>query len=121
MKLDESALRAACLKTAENALWKMKPFDAAPITNLADTYFKIAMECVENFPGDHEPNLVVRAVYYLAQIVLPSGENTAWFENSLLTLLELACPNTVFDEDSISFLKDIEEGIAKARLEIISS
>jgi hypothetical protein len=116
MELDELALRAACLKTAENALWNMKPFNAAPITSLADSYFEIAYEYLKTYCKDRDPNIAVRAVYYLAQITVPSGENTTWFENSLLVLLELACPNTLHDEESIEFLKDIEEGIAEVKI-----
>ena len=116
MKLDEFALRTACLKTAENALWNMGPFNATPIRNLAGVFFKIANGYIEYYCEDRDPNIGVRAVNYLAQIAVPSGEDTTWFDNGLLVLLELACPNALHDEESIGFLKDIEEGIAEVKL-----
>jgi hypothetical protein len=116
MNIDEFALHAACLKTAENALWNMRPFNAAPISSLAGAYYKIANNYAEYYCKDRDPNIVVRAVYYLAQIAVPSGEDTTWFDNGLLVLLELACPNTLHDEDSLGFLRDIEAGIAEVKI-----
>lgn len=116
MNLDELALQAACIKTAENALWNMRPFNAAPIRNLAGVFFKIASGYIEYYCEDRDPNIGVRAVYYLAQIAVPAGEDTTWFDNGLLVLLELACPNTLHDEESMGFLKDIEAGIAEVKI-----
>jgi hypothetical protein len=96
----------------------MRPFNVDPVSNLAGSYYKIAKGYGEYYCKNRDPNIVVRAVCYLAQLAVPSGEDTTWFDNGLLILLELACPNALHDEASLRFLKDIQAGITEVKASI---
>jgi hypothetical protein len=122
---DEKALYKACEEVTKHTLW-INPapmdfsdiIDSAQIKNTAQKYFEEAKQSVEfvlELEGD--PNLVTRAVLYLAQIhaIPPMKDNVTWFKEMLMALVELACPNMGHSEMSIKFLCDIEEGIKQSR------
>jgi hypothetical protein len=64
-----------------------------------------------------DPNIIVRIVRYLGRThaIPPMGDRTAWFEDMLQCLLELAVPNGQGFIESELLYQDIEEGIAIAR------
>jgi hypothetical protein len=119
MKLNESALKEACLKVAKNAVWDIKPYDASIITNLTESYYKIACDHHLEFLTDSydDPNVLTRAIEYMASVTVPCGEQTEWFSTYLEALIEVACPN-LFSEEKLAFLNDIESGIAEVRSEV---
>ncbi|MBN2124282.1 MAG: hypothetical protein JW821_08310 [Deltaproteobacteria bacterium] len=116
MEFDRQELQKACFEVARKTLWEMAPVDADRIRehgrNLEDIAARFA-KGFENSPRD--PNMVTRAVWYLARTQAGPGlrEDTRWFEHMLQVLLELAFPNTHLDESSVPFLRDIEEGLSR--------
>lgn len=123
MGLDEQTLRAACYEAARATMWARKPIDVREIEELAETFEKIARSHSEQIAEQgRDPNILVRAVQYLAgtHAVAPMGKDTSWFGDMLEALLELACPTATLDEKTGLFLKDVEEGIARAQSEVES-
>jgi hypothetical protein len=125
MPINQEALRKACRDVADSTLWQTpKPVDISDIIDtdqIAQTtqdYFDEAMrhvEYVDHFGRD--PNLVVRAVRYLAHAhaIPPMKQDLTWFRNMLEAAIELACPNSIHTPESAEFFDDIEEGIRDAR------
>lgn len=118
MKLNKNALRRACLRAADSALWEKGPRPVEPIQQLADQFYQIAVENESFLIGQgRDPNIVTRAVRYLALVhAIPvTGQDTHWFTCMLQVLIELACPNTAGQRANDKFYSDIENGIIVAR------
>jgi hypothetical protein len=67
------------------------------IDALAEKYYRIAHVQLQFITEQNrDPNLLVRAVRYLAHThaLPPMGKDTEWFSDMLGVLIELACPNT---------------------------
>lgn len=120
MELDREALKAACFALAKNTLWKMGPVDVSVIQAHAKKLYEKAL-CIELDEfirrQNRDPNMITRAIIYLnhTHAIPPMGDDTQWFYEMLVALIELACPNMIQSTESIVFLKDIEEGVVIAR------
>jgi hypothetical protein len=124
-EIDLEALKAACREVAENTIWDIRPFDAAKIGEHANTLYQIALREL-NFidPQVDDPNVVVRAIFYLAdtQAIPPYWDRTEWFTHMLHVLISLACPEVtrslnpahILSENSRLLLSDIKKGIERA-------
>ena len=124
MPLDRDALRQACREVVRHTLWQTPSpqniddiVDTDQIVNLAGGYFEEALVHLEYVEEQgRDPNLIVRAVAYLAQghAIPPMREDLSWFRNRLEALIELAVPNSGYTADSIAFFADVREGLAEA-------
>jgi hypothetical protein len=67
--------------------------------------------------AERDPNLIVRAVQYLAltHAIPPMRDDTSWFQDMLAVLIELACPNCGATPELEPFFRDVERGIAVSR------
>lgn len=112
----ENDLFRACVEVAQSILGRNGSPDV--IETVAGRYYSIACEYQDQVRGQREGDEVIaNAVRYLAhtQAIPPMGTDTAWFMNSLGTLLEVAVPNSTLDQDSEPFLDQLQEGIWQAR------
>lgn len=118
MGLNHEALRAACFEAARKSMADMRPTDVEKITRLAETFYKYSLYHVGRLK-DQDRDLVIleRAVVYLAHThaISPMHDSTEWFIFMLRALLELACPETGQNSETIRFLSDLEDGIRSAR------
>jgi hypothetical protein len=124
MKLDREELKSACYGVATNTMWAQRPVDVASIEAVAAEFFKIAADQEEFVRGqDRDPNLIVRAVWYLnhSHAMPPMRDDTQWFYDMLQVLVELACPNTGASPDLEPFFRDVEQGIATSRADYMES
>ncbi len=122
MELQESLLRSACCKLARNRLWQMRLIDAEEVECLAESFYEIAINHIELIGNkNRDPNLLTRAVRFLELIDAnsPTEDDAQWFQQGLSMLVELACPTVRHTDESCEFLKDLENGIVEARLELI--
>jgi hypothetical protein len=120
MDLDQNRLKAACLEIARNTMWERRPVDSAYIVTHAESLYRIAQDHKEFVFGQgRDPNLITRAVRYLGHThaIPPMREDLHWFFDMLTALIELACPNTSATKEDEMFYRDVEAGIALARLE----
>lgn len=118
MELNHAELHAACYVTAQKTMMDARPMDVLRIKKLADTFYTISLEHISRVKAlGRDPNLVVRAVKYLADThaIQPMHDSTEWFFFMLRALLGLACPERVKNKDTMDFFRDIEEGLAMAR------
>lgn len=114
MELNSEALYAACLDAARSALWRKPPRTPQEIEALAQQFCAIALDhCEFITEQSRDPNLLVRAVRYLAHThALPPMEfDTRWFRDMLEVLVELACPNAGLPPGGETFLKDLRTGL----------
>lgn len=112
----ENDLFRACVEVARAILGQNTSPDV--IETVAERYFSIACDHQDYVRGQREgDDVIANAVRYLAhtQAIPPMGTDTAWFMNSLGTLLEVAVPNSVLDKDSERFLDQLQEGIRQSR------
>lgn len=119
MDLDHEALRAACFEAARKTMEDARPMDVEKIRRLADAFYHFALEHVSRIRKQGmDPDLLVRAVSYLAQThaISQMHDSIEWFFFMLRALVELACPEREQTGESLVFLADIEEGISRARL-----
>lgn len=118
MKLSQESLTAACYDVANRTMSARRPVDVASIEAVAKRFCDIAAEH-EDFLVEQgrDPNLIVRAVRYLADkhAIPPMRNDTRWFSDMLEVLIEIACPNCGTTKDIEAFLRDIEDGIAVGR------
>lgn len=117
-RLDEEALRNACLDLARVVLTAGQPQVSNDILEtLADRFFR---EVVDFAPGvaraGRDPNLLTRAVYYLIDAhALPlMGTDMEWFRQALQCLVELAVPGIALSEQGGAFLRDVQMGIEQS-------
>jgi hypothetical protein len=109
-------LFSACVEVAQAILGKKASPDV--IETVAGRYYRIACDHQDFVRTQRETDdVIANAVRYLAntQAIPPMGTDTAWFMNSLGTLIELAVPNTMLDQQSERFLNQLQEGIREAR------
>lgn len=110
MPNEADQLAAACFEVARGTKWVQRPIDADEIRLLAQEFTEIANAYVSE-PLEIDVPLITRAVHYLSQKhVMPMGDDTAWFDNMLGVVLEIARPNTGLDDKS--FLNDMQQGIS---------
>lgn len=112
----ENDLFRACVEVARSILGRNTSPDV--IETVAGRYFSIACDHQDYVRGQREgDDVIANAVRYLAhtQAIPPMGTDTAWFMNSLGTLLEVAVPNSMLDKDSERFLDQMQEGIRQSR------
>ncbi|MGA7828188.1 MAG: hypothetical protein WCA04_11035 [Geobacteraceae bacterium] len=118
MDLNHAELHAACYLAAQKSMMDARPTDVQRIQKLADTFYGFSLEHISRVvKQDRDPNIVVRAVKYLADThaIQPMHDSIEWFFFMLRALLELACPERLKNSDSLDFYTDIEEGMAIAR------
>lgn len=119
MELNREALKTACAVIARNTMWERRPIDVESMNRLASAYERIALEHLEFVVDqDRDPNLIVRAVEYLdVHAIPPMRDDTDWFRDMLIALVDLSCPNHGGSVEYDEFYKDIEAGIAFSRAE----
>jgi len=123
MPVNEDALRMACCDVARQTLSGGGPISMTEVEKLGDqlvTYI-VGMEYAETIErGGRDPNVVVRAVRYLAHVhAIPAmGTSIVWFEEMLQALIELACPSCGLPPEVAAFLDDVKAGIAEARADV---
>ena len=118
MELNTEALHAACLGVARETLWKPKGEKKSTVKEreaLAEKLHSIALTHLEFITEEgHDPNLLVRAVRYLAHThaIPPMRDDTGWFVDILQVLIELACPNTNLPPKGKAFILDLRRGLS---------
>lgn len=117
-RLDEGALREACLDLARVVLAAGQPQVSNDILEtLADRFFR---EVADFAPGvaraGRDPNLLTRAVYYLndAHALPLMGTDMEWFRQALVCLVDLAVPGIALSEKGGAFLRDVQLGIEQS-------
>jgi hypothetical protein len=66
--MDRDNILDACYSVARNTMWDRRPVDTADITRVADALAAIAREKKHEVAArDGDPDVVVRAVRYLAR------------------------------------------------------
>ena len=117
-RLDESALRDACLELARVVLAAGHSQVSNDILEtLADRFYR---EVVDFAPGvaraGRDPNLLTRAVYYLndAHALPLMGTDMEWFRQALVCLVELAVPGIALSDKGGAFLHDVQLGIEQS-------
>lgn len=105
-------LEKACLDLALAIKIVDQPITSDEARALAGKYVDMAISFTSE-PLDIEPALIARAVRYLTHThaIPPMRDDVQWFTNMLSALLEVARPNSVPDDKSKEFLKDMAEGI----------
>jgi hypothetical protein len=123
--LNRKALEKACRRVADNTMWNTPNpkgmsdiITSEEVEDVVARYFKCASEtanCVREVGGD--PNLVVRAVDYLAGLAIPPiKDDMRWFRESLSTIAELAHPEVTGGEAAYHPIHDdILFAIARGR------
>lgn len=112
----EDDLFRACVEVAQSILGRKSSPDV--IETVAGRYYSIACDHQDHVRSQREgDDVIANAVRYLAhtQAIPPMGTDAAWFMNSLGTLLEVAVPNAMLDQDSERFLDQLQEGIWQSR------
>jgi len=117
-RLDEGALRDACLELARVVLAAGHSQVSNDILEtLADRFYR---EVVDFAPGiaraGRDPNLLTRAVYYLndAHALPLMGTDMEWFRQALVCLVELAVPGIALSDKGGAFLHDVQLGIEQS-------
>lgn len=117
-RLDEGALREACLDLARVVLAAGQPQVSSDILEtLADRFFR---EVADFAPGvaraGRDPNLLTRAVHYLndAHALPLMGTDMEWFRQALVCLVDLAVPGIALSEKGGAFLRDLQLGIEQS-------
>jgi hypothetical protein len=96
----------------------IRPTDAAKITRLAEAFYKHSLHHVGRLKDQgRDLGILERAVAYLAHThAQPAMHDcTEWFIFMLRALLELSCPETVQNSETVRFLADLEDGMRAAR------
>lgn len=113
--IDLPALQIACRTLARQALWSEQGTPEIPVTQLAAEFLRLANDQVVSvIELGRDPNIVTRATAYLTYTqVVPSNVLAKWWFAKMLTcLLELAAPTIIHTPESVSFLHDVQKGIA---------
>lgn len=118
MEQDMQELYMACYEVAQDVMFQMRPINVSEIENLAKSYYKEAEELINM--NQIDPNLIIRVVDYIAHThAFPSSRrDSIWFQEQLMVLIELACPNVIQTRKSARFLEDILKGISLSKEEI---
>ncbi len=117
-RLNEKALKRACLQVADNVLWEKGPRPIEPIQNLAEKFFEIAKEKEKYLvDGGRDPNMLTRIVRYLAyqHAIPPMRDDIWWFYQSLHILVNLVDPISPPRRIDDQLYSEIQEGVAEAR------
>jgi hypothetical protein len=117
-ELNGEALHAACIETARRVLWQPKE-KKQPTENevevMAKRFEREALHHLEFVVSQRrDPNLLVRAVRYLAYVhaMPPMRDDICWFSDMLDVLVELACPNAGLPPRGKEFVTDIRRGLS---------
>ena len=116
---ENAELEEACFALARTIKWAQRPLDGEEILALAADFAKIAKSQIVHGEGLRiDAPLITRATRYLTQAhaIPPMADDTEWFSNMLVAVLEVARPNSGLDEQGQAFLTDMLEGI-RSRLE----
>jgi len=118
MAFDTSALRIACYDVAKTTSWQPNdPISSSPdvITSKELRFFDISQQRALAFDGEHDPNVVARAVRYLGHMhaIPPMGDDEGWFRDMLEVLLELVMPSTEPIPEAAAFLIDVRQGVER--------
>ncbi|MDH7479834.1 MAG: hypothetical protein QHH02_07480 [Syntrophomonadaceae bacterium] len=119
MDFDKEGLWRACYNIACDKAREGRPVDVKLIRRLADVLFMDAIfyrDYLEKTGQD--PNMLVRAVQYLAHshsnpYLNDDQRLISWFSNSLDILMELVSPSVEATRESIQFLKDVLAGVSR--------
>jgi len=82
---------------------------------LAQRLFAAAKREIQYVGIDRDPEIVLRAVRYMAvHMIPPNRMSTAWFEHGLATLVVLACPFYTVAPHGEPFFEDLRRGMQQA-------
>ncbi|WP_438859947.1 hypothetical protein [Achromobacter spanius] len=115
--IEVAALRVACRRLAQEALWSEEGPTEAAVVDLAGVFLRLAsIQAAGIIESGGDSNIATRAVNYLAYShVAPSGDDAIWWFPEMLTcLLELAVPTMIQTPESSAFLLDVQKGIAES-------
>ncbi|MDH1729864.1 hypothetical protein N5F00_10225 [Pseudomonas chengduensis] len=103
----------ACTELAKTMMWDNRPFDATPMIELQEKLIGISEQALYHFrnAGAQESD-ISNAIHYINQVfAIPAiRDNHKWFEDTLMTLLEVAYPNTVLSGEAILFAHTLHGG-----------
>lgn len=116
MTQEDSDLRIACFDVARGLCWRHEDSLSTSLDELTPfvvELIEIANRKLRDVPADRDPQVVSRAVKYLANYAVPPiGPSLRWFEDSLTVLMDLAIPDPNIGRGDVEFLKDLQQGIA---------
>lgn len=116
-KLIDQNLFEACKTVARQVLWKNGAASGDVAETLAQKFLAIAEEHQDFVRQQRETDDVIAlAVYYIAHVhaIPPYGTDTDWFHDILTTLIEVAVPNSILNEESAALLPCLQQGIAES-------
>jgi len=125
--LDVEALRAACREVAKSTLWQTpEPYDIRDIIDsdqiaaTVEAYVTEATQRAQELAEEgHDPNIVTRAVVYLAHehAIPPMKDDVHWFRDALDVLVRLVSPISHPSRAAALFLEDLDSAIRRYRQE----
>lgn len=114
LKQEVHLIDSACTELAKNMMWSSRPIDASPMIKLRENLIGISEQALYHFrnSGAQESD-IANAIHYINQVfAMPViWDNHKWFEETLMTLLEVAYPNTVLSGEAIHFAHTLHDGI----------
>lgn len=116
-QLYKGALNDACLNLAKCVLITDNGGSNDIVETLAARFEDEALLHLDFIVGqDRDPNLLTRAVNYLAEshAIPPMGTDVGWFRQMLICLVELAVPNAGLTPNGATFLRDVQVGIQES-------
>jgi hypothetical protein len=125
--LNMEALRDACREVAKSTLWQTpEPYDiddiidSDQIAGTVEAYVAEAKQRAQDLAeGGHDPNIVTRAVVYLAHehAIPPMKDDVRWFRDALDLLVRLVSPLSHPSRAAASFMEDLDAAGRRYRQE----
>lgn len=107
--MTETGIEKACFGLVQAT--RTGPQDSAVVQEAAKKFVEVARHFVSP-ELEIDEALIARAVRYLRIHAMPGmDEDTEWFRDMLMALLEVARPNTGLDDEDKEFLRDMLTGI----------
>ena len=125
MKDLKEHIREACFNLSTSLMWEKESLTVeriekhmSELNEMTEKFYEKAVFYFENIEAlEGNEQIIVRAINYIeeAHAIPPLRGNYVWFDYTLGTLIELACPNSRLSEKNLEFLNDIETGIKDYR------
>lgn len=115
--LFKGALNDACVELAKQVVWVNGETSSDIVETFALKLQEVALSHVEYvIESDRDPNLITRAIHYLAEThaIPPMSTDLVWFREMLLCLIELAVPNSGLSPKGAQFILDLQVGIEES-------
>lgn len=127
MEFDDK-INKACFDLSVSLMWEKDALTIEKVDNhldelkkMTDKFIEIAhfyLENIESLEGNKA--ILIRAINYIDQVhaIPPLRGNYEWFDNTLGTLIEIACPNSRITKNQLEFIQDLESGLEDYRMNI---